>query len=158
MSEIEITIDANVRDRVAEYDTTTCLLDCAAIAAAVRAAASIGGCSDCRIGVRVTSDPVIHQINREFLNHDYPTDVISFPYALSAPIVEGELIVSIDTAVVQAADAGWSVAEELLLYVIHGTLHLVGYDDVDDADRSVMRDAEAKAMSLLFPRSDFLPA
>lgn len=158
MSEIDITIDASVRDRVREYSSAAHPLDRVAITAAVRAAASVGGCFDCRVGIRITSDPVIHQVNREFLNHDYPTDVISFPYALSAPVVEGELIVSIDTAAVQAADVGWSIAEEVLLYVIHGTLHLVGYDDVDDADRAAMREAESKAMSLLFPRSDFLPA
>lgn len=158
MSRIEITIDSNVRNRVREHATVTHPLDRVAIAAAVRAAASVGGCLDCRVGVRVAGDQVIHHINREFLHHDYPTDVISFPYALAVPVVEGELIVSIDTAVAQAADAGWSVAEELLLYVIHGTLHLVGYDDLDDADRAVMRQAESKAMSLLFPCSDFLPA
>lgn len=156
MSEIEISIDSNVRDRIGEYATASHSLDRPTIEAAVRAAASLGDCLDCRVGVRITNDEVIHQINREFLHHDYPTDVISFPYALAVPVVEGELIVSIDTAVVQAAEAGWSIAEELLLYVIHGTLHLVGYDDVDDSDRAAMRTAESKAMLLLLPRSDSL--
>lgn len=158
MSEIEITIDADVRERVREHATAAHRLDHDTIEAAVRAAAAVGRCQDCRIGVRVTNDAVIHEINREFLKHDYPTDVISFPYALTPPIVEGELIVSIDTAAVQAADASWSIAEELLLYVIHGTLHLVGYDDVHETDRAAMREAESQAMSRLLPRSEYFSA
>ncbi|TWT74090.1 rRNA maturation RNase YbeY [Allorhodopirellula solitaria] len=158
MSEIEIRIDASVRQRVQHHSTTEYPLDRQAIEAAVIAAASVGDCNDCHLGVRITTDAVIHQINREFLQHDYPTDVISFPYALSPPKVEGELVVSLDTAVSQATDAGWSVAQELLLYVIHGTLHLVGFDDRGDADRSAMREAETQAMTLLTPRSDSLSA
>ncbi len=158
MSEIEITIDAGVRAQVQRHCTTAHPINPEMIGAAVRAAASLGRCSDCRIGVRVTNDRTIHDLNRQFLDHDYPTDVISFPYALAPPLVEGELVVSIDTAEVQAPDAGWSVAQELLLYVIHGTLHLVGYDDVEDSDRAAMREAESQALLLLFPRSDFLSA
>tara|TARA_A100001391_G_scaffold2852_1_gene2535 strand:+ start:3165 stop:3641 length:477 start_codon:yes stop_codon:yes gene_type:complete len=158
MSEIEVIIDPDVRERVRECSIASHPLNGRSIESAVRAAASVGGCDDCRVGVRVTNDKVIHQINRDFLDHDFPTDVISFPYELTPPMVEGELVVSIDTAIAQAPDAGWSIAEELLLYVIHGTLHLVGFDDIADADRAAMRNAESKALSLLFPRSDSLTA
>ncbi|EMI43838.1 rRNA maturation RNase YbeY [Rhodopirellula sp. SWK7] len=146
MSEIEITIDSRVRDQVRGHSSEERPLGRAEIEAAVRAAAAVGNCTDCRIGVRVTDDATIHEINRDFLQHDYPTDVISFPYELQPPMVEGELVVSIDTAENEAADAGWSVAQELLLYVIHGTLHLVGFDDTDDESRKEMREAERKAL------------
>ncbi|MFG0289680.1 MAG: rRNA maturation RNase YbeY [Rhodopirellula sp. JB044] len=146
MSDIEITIDAAVREKLQNHSTEEFPLGVTAIANAVRSAASVGGCSDCRVGVRVTDDPTIHKINRDFLEHDYPTDVISFPYELQPPMVEGELVVSIDTAEVESVDAGWSVAEELLLYVMHGTLHLVGFDDTDDESRKEMRNAERRAM------------
>ncbi|MCM2369409.1 rRNA maturation RNase YbeY [Aporhodopirellula aestuarii] len=148
MSEIEITIDARVREKVREHSTPEHPLGIAEIESAVRRAASIGNCTDCRVGVRVTDDPTIHEINREFLQHDYPTDVISFPYELQPPVVEGELVVSIDTAASEAVDVGWSVAEELLLYVIHGTLHLVGFDDTDEETRKEMREAERKALQM----------
>lgn len=115
----------------------------------VIAAASIGDCDTGEIGVRVTDDSSIHQINRDFLQHDYPTDVISFPYVLSVPQVEGELVVSLDTASAEAPHAGWSVREELLLYVIHGTLHLVGFDDTNDKARVQMRSAEKSALRLV---------
>lgn len=116
---------------------------------AVVAAASIGDCTLCEIGVRVTDDEQIHQINREFLQHDYPTDVISFPYELAPPKVEGELVVSLDTATACAPDEKLSIAEELLLYVVHGTLHIVGYDDTSDEPRQRMRAAEQAAMKLI---------
>jgi len=146
MSEIEITIDACVRDRLPQYSTPEHDISPQQIEAAVRHAAALGGCEHCQIGVRVTDDNTIHEINQRFLQHDYPTDVISFPYDLNPPTVEGEIVVSIDTAANEANAAGWSVGQELLLYIIHGTLHLVGYDDKQDTDRLRMRDAEQQAM------------
>ncbi|SMP53233.1 probable rRNA maturation factor [Neorhodopirellula lusitana] len=123
-----------------------------AIRQAVIAAASVGECSECQIGVRVAGDESIHEVNRQFLQHDYPTDVISFPYELSPPRVEGELIVSLDTALEQARAVqtpGWTVANELVLYVVHGTLHLVGFDDTAPDVRAAMREAERAAMRLI---------
>ena len=149
MSQIEITIDPSVRDLISEHTTSKFPIHDSAIELAVRSAASLADCTDCRIGVRVTNDPSIHQINRQFLSHDYPTDVISFPYELAPPVVEGELVVSLDTAIASAAEAGWTVAEELLLYVVHGTLHLVGYDDTSTELSREMRAAEAEAMRRL---------
>lgn len=146
MSEIEITIDASVRELLSEYSTPRQEISLQRIEAAVRSAAAIGRCDDCQIGVRISDDVTIHEINLRFLQHDYPTDVISFPYQFSPPLVQGELIVSIDTAAREAIDAGWSIAEELLLYLIHGTLHLVGFDDTEESCRLQMREAERTAM------------
>lgn len=145
-NEIEVAIDANVSGLLNHYSTAEHPIGIAQIVGAVRAAAAIGGCHECQIGVRVAGDAAIHEINRRFLQHDYPTDVISFPYDFQPPFVEGELVVSIDTAAREAAEAGWSIAQELLLYVIHGTLHLVGYDDVNEAQKIQMRAAEQRAM------------
>ena len=110
------------------------------------AASSFRGFHQGEIGIRVTTDAVIHQINREYLGHDYPTDVISFPYEASKIRIEGELVVSIDTASERAGDLGWPVEHELLLYVIHGTLHLTGMDDLQPDDRQAMRCAERDVM------------
>jgi probable rRNA maturation factor len=119
------------------------------IAEAVRAAALHRGYRAGEIGVRITDDATIHQINAQFLSHDYPTDVISFPYVDRPDWLEGELIASVDTAAENAADAGWDTGSELLLYVIHGVLHIGGMDDQREQDRAAMRDAEHAVMTRL---------
>ncbi len=92
----------------------------------------------------VVDDPTIHELNRKHLDHDYPTDVLSFCLEESPGRIVGEVIVSADTAIENASDYGWQAESELLLYVIHGTLHLVGYSDKGDEETSAMRSAEAK--------------
>lgn len=105
------------------------------------------------ISVALVDDPAIHEVNREFLGHDYPTDVISFVLnaeaddATPSRHLEAELIVSTQTAAREAAQHGWSAADELLLYVVHGTLHLCGYDDLTDEARPVMRDRERQFLA-----------
>ncbi len=147
------------------------------------------------ISLALVDDAEIQRINREFLGHDYVTDVISFvlndelssldedgsqsvagvgvspppdagvsnftggseaptpatrfdrrvfaPY----PHLEGELIVSTETALREAAAHGWTPADELLLYVVHGLLHLCGYDDLTDDARPVMRAREREVLA-----------
>ncbi|MFG0267258.1 MAG: rRNA maturation RNase YbeY [Rhodopirellula sp. JB055] len=121
------------------------------IAKAAIAAAAVEGCDCGSLGVRICDDATIHPINREFLQHDYPTDVISFPYELTPPKVEGELVASFETAIENASEASnpLSPHEELLLYVVHGTLHIVGHDDQSPAPRAAMRRAEIAAMECL---------
>ena len=113
---------------------------------ACTAATSLRDFHQGEIGIRVTTDAAIHQINRDHLGHDYPTDVISFPYAANRPHIEGELVVSVDTAAERANELGWSVDHELLLYVVHGTLHITGMDDHEPQDRLAMRRAEREVM------------
>ncbi len=96
----------------------------------------------CRISIALVDDATIHQLNRQYLNHDYATDVLSFVLERTADWLEGEVVVSSETAVSQAVHYRWSPADELLLYVIHGLLHLVGFDDDTPAARDAMRCAE----------------
>lgn len=100
------------------------------------------GPATCRISVAVVDDPTIHDLNRQFLQHDYATDVLSFVLESTPELLEGEIVVSGDTAVAQASEYGTTPEDELMLYVVHGTLHLVGFDDHEDADRAEMRRAE----------------
>lgn len=113
---------------------------------AVRAAAALRGFEAGEIGVRLTDNASIHEINARHLSHDYPTDVISFPYNDSDGQLEGELVASVETAVENAADVGWDPSNELLLYVIHGVLHIAGMDDHSDQDRAEMRAAEKSVL------------
>lgn len=106
------------------------------------------------ISVAIVDDPTIHQLNRQFLQHDYPTDVLTFP--LESPeengLLAGEIIVSWDTAQRHAAELGLSAEGELLLYVVHGTLHLLGFDDHEAEEAAAMRNAERDCLKQLgFP-------
>jgi probable rRNA maturation factor len=121
---------------------------------AVEVAARSRGFRCGQIGVRITDDAAIHEINLRYLSHDYPTDVISFPYSESTDQIEGELVASVESAEQHASDAGWDTASELLLYVIHGVLHIGGMDDHDEADRADMRRAERNVLTRLGMRVD----
>jgi probable rRNA maturation factor len=85
----------------------------------------------------------IHQLNRRYLQHDEPTDVLSFPLSEpNARRLAGELVIGAEVAKAQAANRGHPVEAELALYVIHGLLHLCGYDDNSAADAAAMRRRE----------------
>ena len=94
------------------------------------------------ISLAVVDDAKIHTLNRRWLGHDYPTDVLSFALETERNSIEGEIIVSGDTAATSAARYRWPAEDELLLYVIHGALHLVGFDDKRPADAARMRRRE----------------
>ncbi|MBS0202534.1 MAG: rRNA maturation RNase YbeY [Planctomycetes bacterium] len=108
--------------------------------------------SSAQISLALVDDAGIHRLNREFLQHDYPTDVISFlltePGDLSERHLEGELVVSTETAIREAESHGWTADDELLLYVVHGLLHLCGYDDLTDEARPAMRVRERQMLAL----------
>jgi probable rRNA maturation factor len=88
------------------------------------------------VNVILVDDAKIHAMNKEFLHHDYPTDIITFP--LEEDTIDGELYISLDTAARQAAEYGVSFTNELMRLAVHGTLHLVGYDDATDEERKEM--------------------
>lgn len=103
---------------------------------------------EAEISIAIVDDAEIHEINNRFLGHDYPTDVISFPLESEPGRLTGEIVASAETAITAAAEinstagAEWDAGSELLLYVIHGALHLVGHDDHDPARTVQMRAAE----------------
>lgn len=115
--------------------------------------------SAAEISLVLTDDAEIHRINRDFLGHDYPTDVISFrldddqplPHnsTASPTVLDGELIISLETAARAATDVGWSLESEVILYVVHGLLHLCGYDDLTDQARPLMRRRERDILTKL---------
>ena len=98
------------------------------------------------VSVVLVDDERIHAMNKEFLQHDYPTDIITFP--LEDGAVDGEMYISITTAVRQAAEYGVSLTNELMRLAAHGTLHLVGYDDGKPEERKQMSALEDKYITL----------
>lgn len=122
-----------------------------ALVAAVKIAAESAGIVAGEIEIAVVDDARIHELNRRHLDHDWETDVISFPYELHENFVSGELIISWETASREAQVTGWAGLTELVLYAIHGTLHLVGMDDQDETQRAEMRRAELAVLGQLRP-------
>ena len=89
----------------------------------------------------ITSDKTLRNINKEFLNHNYYTDVIAFNYSV-AKRINGEVYISIDTVRENAANYKISLKREILKVFIHGVLHLCGYDDKTKREKNVMSDKE----------------
>ncbi len=108
------------------------------------------GVADAEISVAFVDNPTIHTLNKRYLDHDEPTDVLSFPLSEpGAKRLAGELVVGAEVAQAQAGERGHDVQQELALYVIHGLLHLCGYDDKDDESAAVMRARERHYLKAL---------
>ena len=115
------------------------------------------------LSISIVDNPTIHRLNREHLQHDYPTDVISFQLEWtdgsrttpptspsqrsSGASIEGEVIVSVDYAAEMAPHCGWSTENELTLYAVHGMLHICGYDDLTPSEKEIMRAREQSVLS-----------
>lgn len=107
-----------------------------------------GGCPAGELSLVFLTDPALAQLHADFLADPTTTDVITFE-GNSAAGVAGEICVSADTAAAYAKKHGRDFSAELTLYVVHGWLHLAGYDDLQPAKKRVMRRAEARAMQIL---------
>jgi probable rRNA maturation factor len=132
-------------------------VNAARLARAVRRVLKTEDAAPAVVSLAIVDDGTMHQLNRRYLDHDYPTDVLSFLLSEDdEEPLQGEIVVSADTAAAEAERYGWSLDDELLLYVIHGALHLVGYDDHAPRDRREMRDWERYHLSSfgLSPRYD----
>ncbi|MDA0587966.1 MAG: rRNA maturation RNase YbeY [Planctomycetota bacterium] len=114
------------------------------------------------ISVAIVGNSTMHELNRQYLSHDYETDVLSFllestggdEEASGIPrgtgkTIDGEIIVSSEYAAMMASEFGWQPLDELTLYIVHGLLHLCGYDDLTDAELPVMRQREREVLALL---------
>jgi probable rRNA maturation factor len=89
----------------------------------------------------ISRDAELQRLNREFLKKDYPTDVLSFPSGASDGFL-GEMAISADRAAEQAAGAGHSTSDEICILMLHGVLHLLGFDH--EQDRGRMRRMETR--------------
>jgi len=83
------------------------------------------------------SDPYLHSINVEYLNHDTYTDIITFDYS-ELPAISGDIFISIDRVKENAETYNTTFSTELKRVIIHGVLHLIGYKDKTDADQEQM--------------------
>ena len=168
------------------------------VQAAVVRALAIEQVASAVLSISIVDNSAIHKINRDHLQHDYPTDVISFQLDFvsagdlqcddevenddedlldeddseddaeinddsvdvtdcelltegraAGAAIEGEIIASAEMAVSMATDGEWSAEAELILYIVHGLLHICGYDDLTPEEKCIMRARERAILSEL---------
>ena len=101
----------------------------------------------CDINIIFCSDNYILNVNQQYLQHDYFTDIITFDYC-EGDRLSGDLFISVDTVRENAIEYGTEFSEELHRVIVHGILHLIGYDDHTDEDVAMMRKKENYYLSL----------
>ena len=100
------------------------------------------------VGYLFCNDEKILEVNREFLQHDYYTDIITFDYD-EGDTINGDIVISLDTVRSNAEQLGKDYNEELHRVIIHGILHLCGQNDKGPGEREQMEAAENRALKLL---------
>ena len=120
---------------------------------AARATLDRTGALDADLSVVLTGNPRIQTLNRDFLGTDAPTDVLSFPADESDPETGrrylGDVIISLPRALDQAAERGHTVEAEVQLLVVHGILHLLGYDHIKEEEKTCMWAAQSHVLERL---------
>lgn len=121
------------------------------------------GVAAAEISVAIVDNPTMRELNKQYLQHDYDTDVLSFLLSCEGgdedsdalPVgrgrgktIDGQLIVSSDMAIDMAKQYRWEPHDELVLYVVHGLLHLVGFDDLSASEKTLMRSRERQLLNL----------
>lgn len=102
-------------------------------------------------------DTRIIEVNREFLKHDYYTDIITFDYS-HGRVISGDMFISLDTVASNAAEIGVEFSQELLRVIVHGVLHLCGINDKGPGEREIMERHENNALALYASMPDIIVA
>lgn len=113
----------------------------------IKAVAASYGRKVGEIGYLFVDDEKILEVNREYLGHDYYTDVITFDYD-EDDTVSGDIVISLDTVRSNAELFGKTYEDELYRVIIHGILHLCGINDKGPGEREIMEAAENKALAM----------
>ena len=118
------------------------------ISAWIKAVAATYGKRVGDIGYIFCNDDKILEVNRQYLQHDYYTDIITFDYD-EGDRINGDLVISLDTVRTNAEQFGKTYEEELHRVIIHGILHLCGINDKGPGEREIMEAAENKALTCI---------
>lgn len=114
----------------------------------VKAVASAHGKKVGEIAYIFVDDGKILEVNRQYLQHDYYTDIITFDYT-DGDVISGDLFISLDTVRTNADQMGVPYQQELRRVIIHGILHLCGINDKEPGERAVMEEEENRALAML---------
>ncbi len=113
----------------------------------IRAVAASYGKTVGEVGYLFCDDEKILEVNNEYLGHDYYTDIITFDYC-EGDMLNGDLVISLDTVRTNAEQFKKSYEEELHRVIIHGILHLCGINDKGPGEREIMEAAENRALAM----------
>jgi probable rRNA maturation factor len=120
---------------------------------AARSVLELSGDKDFDLTIVLVDDARIQGLNRDFLDNDAPTDVLSFPANEPDPETGrrylGDVVISLPRAVEQASQHHHSLEAELQLLVVHGILHLLGHDHAEESEKNLMWEAQARALEKL---------
>ena len=119
-----------------------------------RAVLSYLALSEAELSILLCDDATIHPLNRDYRGKDKPTDVLSFAqregdFAFIDDDVLGDVIVSMDTTIRQANERKHSTQTELRVLLVHGILHLLGYDHIEDDEAEIMEAKEREILSVI---------
>lgn len=107
--------------------------------------------TDGDLSIMLTDDAQLHELNQDYLGIDAPTDVLSFPASETDPETGrrylGDILISVPRAEEQASAAGHELEAEIMLLVVHGTLHLLGHDHAEAAEKARMWKAQAEILA-----------
>ena len=132
--------------------------DVDAVRRAVLTVGRLYGALDAEVSVTLTNDAHIHALNRDYRGVDRPTDVLSFALTESEEpeifdalggVVLGDLVISLERAAAQAETYGHSFLRELSFLTVHGMLHLLGYDHIEEEERLEMEEEQRHVMDAL---------
>ena len=108
------------------------------------------GIKDAELSILFVNDSQIEELNHKYRGKASTTDVLAFPMQDSqCPRLLGDVVISIETAKREAEARGYELDREVALYLAHGILHLLGYDDIKSSDRKAMRRKERELLNLL---------
>ncbi|MBQ7480227.1 MAG: rRNA maturation RNase YbeY [Selenomonadaceae bacterium] len=125
---------------------------------AIEKVGELYGVEDSEVSVTLTNNAYIHTLNKEYRNMDRPTDVLSFalneseePEIEGSPVANalGDIIISVERAEEQAAEYGHSLRREVAFLTVHGMLHLLGYDHMEEEEREEMEKEQCFVMERL---------
>lgn len=102
------------------------------------------------VNIIFVDDSRIHELNKEYLNHDFATDVLAFSLSENNKVLEGEIYICAETAINQAKEYNVSITNEIMRLGVHGALHLAGYEDNTKAKKELMRKLEDKYIDFLY--------
>ena len=144
--------------RCTPEDLTVSEAQTAAVRRAILTVGRLYGAEDAEVSVTLTDDAHIHELNRTYRAVDRPTDVLSFALTESeepeivggeAHEVLGDLVISLERMRAQAEEYGHSELRELSFLTVHGMLHLLGYDHIEEEDRLEMEEEQRHVMDVL---------
>jgi rRNA maturation RNase YbeY len=139
-----------------EHDHASLSLDEDVLERLIRSVVEAEGASLVYVSVVLSNHETVRRLNQSYLDHDYNTDVLSFSLREDdeAAEVEGEVYIDLDTAAERHEEFNTSFEREAYRYVVHGVLHLLGYDDATEEGQETMRAKEDQYLDQVLPADD----